>query len=142
MNNDTTLETVNEDLVFSKPIADNKVGVVVNQIDDYEHSILEVDTTLDARLLKLMTEKKRIDAELELVKDEIMLELQEFANKYGESENFNITLAKRTTYKYSDVLTKTIKQTNDDFKILKQKEEKTGVATPKITEYLLIKPKK
>ena len=31
MNNDTTLETVNEDLVFSKPIADNKVGVVVNE---------------------------------------------------------------------------------------------------------------
>lgn len=29
MNKDTTLETVNEDLVFSKPIADNKVAVTV-----------------------------------------------------------------------------------------------------------------
>ena len=29
MNKDTTLETVNEDLVFSKPIADNKVAVAV-----------------------------------------------------------------------------------------------------------------
>ena len=30
MNNDTTLENINEDLVFSKPIADNKVNVNVN----------------------------------------------------------------------------------------------------------------
>ena len=43
MNNDTTLETVNEDLVFSKPIADNKVGVVVN-----ETSILDAHADVDS----------------------------------------------------------------------------------------------
>ena len=43
MNNDTTLETVNEDLVFSKPIADNKVNVAVN-----ETSISEADADSDS----------------------------------------------------------------------------------------------
>lgn len=40
MNKDTTLETVNEDLVFSKPIADNKVNVNVSVNDT---SILDAD---------------------------------------------------------------------------------------------------
>jgi hypothetical protein len=43
MNKDTTLETVNEDLVFSKPIADNKVDVVVN-----ETSILDAHPDADS----------------------------------------------------------------------------------------------
>ena len=41
MNKDTNLETVNEDLVFSKPIADNKVNVNVSVNDT---SILDADT--------------------------------------------------------------------------------------------------
>lgn len=42
MNKDTTLETVNEDLVFSKPIADNKVAVAVaDTVAINETSILD-----------------------------------------------------------------------------------------------------
>lgn len=42
MNKDTTLETVNEDLVFSKPIADNKVAVAVaDTVAVNETSILD-----------------------------------------------------------------------------------------------------
>ena len=119
-----------------------KVNVVVKNIAEYEHTVFDVDSSVDARLLTLMTEKKRIDAELDLLKAELTLELKEFSNKYASSENFNITLAKRTSYKYSDKLTSDIKASNENFKMFKYEEEKSGLATPKITEYLVIKPKK
>ena len=45
MNKDTTLETVNEDLVFSKPIADNKVAVdVAVDVSVNDTSILDAET--------------------------------------------------------------------------------------------------
>ena len=119
-----------------------KIALTTRKIEDYEHSIVEVDEDRDAKLLRLLSEQKRITNELDILKTEIMLEMNEFLNKYAESENFNITLAKRTSYTYSKELSDTIKQTNSDFKVLKAKEEKNGVATPKTTEYLLIKPKK
>ena len=45
MNKDTTLETVNEDLVFSKPIADNKVDV---DVFVNETSILDARADVDS----------------------------------------------------------------------------------------------
>jgi glycosyltransferase involved in cell wall biosynthesis len=119
-----------------------KIALTINKIEDYEHSIVVIDEDRDAKLLRLLSEQKKITNELDILKTEIMLELNEFLNKYAESENFNITLAKRTNYTYSEALSSQIKKTNTDFKILKAIEEKNGVATPKTTEYLLIKPKK
>ena len=119
-----------------------KLGVVVNKIADYEHTVLDVDNSIDTRLLKLMTEKKRIDEELDLLKSEIMVELQEFENKYATSENFNITLASRKSYTYSESLTDKIKKTTDEIKKEKTIEEKNGVATVTEKKYLLIKAKK
>ena len=114
----------------------------IREISNYEHSVLEVEDDRDSRLLYLITEKKRIDEELDLLKSEIMLELQDFQNKYASSENFNITLASRKSYTYSTALTNSIKKTASDFKLLKVKEEKDGTAVQKLSEYLLIKPKK
>lgn len=115
---------------------------VANEIIDYEHTVLEVDNSVDARLLKLLSEKKRVDEELELLKAEILLEIKEFENKYASSENFNITLAKRKNWDYSDDLNNEMKDVADHFKKLKANEEKSGKATFRETEYLLIKPKK
>ena len=119
-----------------------EVYKVANEISEYEHTILEVDNSIDSRLLKVLTEKARIDAELDLLKAEIMVEIKEFQNKYASSENFNITLAKRKTWIYSDELNAEQKEVASHFKKLKVAEEKGGKATFKETEYLLIKPKK
>tara|TARA_R110000787_G_scaffold62331_2_gene141034 strand:+ start:3120 stop:4010 length:891 start_codon:yes stop_codon:yes gene_type:complete len=119
-----------------------EIEKTIKEMSEYEHSILEVENDKDARLLYLITEKKRIDEELDLLKAEIMLELSEFQNKYASSENFNITLASRKSYTYSTGLTDSIKQTASDFKLLKTKEEKNGTAVQKATQYLLIKAKK
>jgi hypothetical protein len=133
-----TREFTLEELVWFE----NELLNFENDLDEYEMSIVEVDTSKDAKLLELLTEKKRIDEELDLLKAEIMLEIKEFSDKYAQSENFNITLAQRKNYSYSDELTTEIKKSNDDFKCKKVEEEKSGVATFKVTEYLVIKPKK
>ena len=44
MNNDTTLENINEDLVFSKPIADNKVNVNDTYISDSDADSSDIRT--------------------------------------------------------------------------------------------------
>ena len=129
--------TAAELLGFEKKVLD-----VCLQIEDYEHTVLEVNEDKDAKLLRLLTEKKRIDEELDLLKSEIMVEIKEFDNKYAESENFNITLAKRKNYTYSAELKEEIKISTDDFKLKKKQEEIDGVATVSVTEYLLIKAKK
>jgi len=119
-----------------------KIQRTVKAIAEYEHTVVEVEVDRDEKLLHLMTEKKRIDEELDLLKAEIMLDIKEFNLKYAQSENFNITLAKRTSYTYSADLAESIKAQAVLNKKRKVIEEKSGVATPKITEYLLIKPKK
>tara|TARA_R110000772_G_scaffold194749_2_gene305484 strand:+ start:1895 stop:2779 length:885 start_codon:yes stop_codon:yes gene_type:complete len=131
---DFTLEEIN---AFEKTLLQTCID-----ISDYEHSVVSFGDSVDERLLRLLSEQKRIESELSLLKDEIIIDIKEFQNKYAESENFNITLASRKSYTYSQALNEAIKQTASDFKILKTKEEKEGVATEKVTEYLLIKAKK
>lgn len=111
-------------------------------ISEYEHSIVDFDNSVDARLLRLMSEKKRIDSELDLLKAEILIEIKEIGDKYATSENFDITLAKRTNYAYSEDISKSVEEFNKVIKLKKIQEEKSGIAIPSITEYLLIKPKK
>lgn len=115
---------------------------VINEISDYEHTVYDIAPSIDARLLKALSDKKRADAELEVLKAELLIELNEFDNKYGVSENFNVTLAKRKNYVYSSELKKDMADSAVKFKLQKSEEEKSGVATIKTTEYLLIKPKK
>jgi len=129
--------TLKELLDFEKTLLQTCID-----ISDYEHSVVSFGDSVDERLLRLLSEQKRIESELSLLKDEIMLDMKDFNNKYAESENFKITLASRKSYTYSESLSEEIKQTASKFKILKTKEEKEGVATEKVTEYLLIKPKK
>lgn len=129
--------TADELIEFEK-----KVLAVCLDIEDYEHTVLDVDEDKDAKLLRLITEKQRIDAELDLLKSEIMVDIKDFNNKYAESENFKITLAERKNYTYSDSLKEEIKKSTEEIKLKKKQEEIDGKATVKITEYLLIKAKK
>ena len=129
--------TLEELLKFQK-----RVELCVFEIAEYEHSILEVEIDRDEKLLELLTEKKRIDDELDLLKAEIMLDLREFSNKYAESENFNITLASRKKWKYSADFDLASRKSKGILNNIKLDEELKGKATFTTTEYLLIKPKK
>tara|TARA_R110002012_G_scaffold322078_1_gene554687 strand:- start:8433 stop:9317 length:885 start_codon:yes stop_codon:yes gene_type:complete len=128
--------TIEEITAFEKELL--KVCV---EIEEYEHTITSVSSDRDAKLLELLSEKKRIDEELDLIKAEIMLQMKELDNKYGSSENFNITIATRKSYTYSEELKEKIKSNNNAIKILKTEEENSGVAKEKLSEYLLIKNK-
>lgn len=119
-----------------------EVFKVSEEISNYVHQIIDIDDSYDARLLKLLSDKKRIDDELDLLKSEIMLNITEFANTYASTENFNITLASRKKWTYSKGLNDMIKEHNEEQKMIKVSQEKSGVATYKATEYLIIKPKK
>lgn len=121
---------------------DNDVFQVCEQIEAYIHQITEVEVDRDSKLLELISEKKRIDAELDLLKSEILLEMKENDNKYAQSENFNITLASRNSWTYSEQLTQMIKEQGVKVKEFRIQEEKNGTAKSVSTEYLLIKPKK
>ena len=114
----------------------------VKDIQNYVHSITEVSSNVDDRLLELITEKKRIDEELDLLKAEILLEMSENVDKYAESENFNITLCERANWTYSDNIKKISKSNLMNIKLAKAEEEKNGTAVKSVTNYLLIKPKK
>tara|TARA_R110000851_G_scaffold185935_2_gene335201 strand:+ start:2142 stop:3050 length:909 start_codon:yes stop_codon:yes gene_type:complete len=111
-------------------------------IEEYEHVILSFDKETDSKLLTLLSEKKRIDNELEVLKADMLISLRQEDTKYGVTENFDITKASRTTWVYSDSLKDKISTITKDFKKSKTLEEKNGTATQKQTEFLLIKARK
>ena len=119
-----------------------KVLKAINDIADYDHEIISFDGDIDSRMLELLSEKKRIDDELDVLKSELLLSLKDGNTKYGVTDNFNITLAGRKTWDYSDELKGRIKDSAKDMKAFKTAEEKNGIATSKISEYILIKVRK
>jgi len=119
-----------------------KVQKTVVAIDEYIHAVTSVNNSIDDRLTKLIAEKSRIDNELDALKSEILLDLKQDANKYAESENFNITLVERSNWEYSKGLKDMVKEQGAEIKMMKHLQEKDGTAKKSITEYLLIKAKK
>lgn len=119
-----------------------KIRKTVKDIDDYIHTVSSMDNDIDDRLLYLMSEKKRIDEELDLLKAEMLINLKDDDTKYGASENFNITLVQRSNWKYSKIIAAVVKSNSTELKLLKLEEENNGTATKSTTEYLLIKAKK
>jgi len=129
--------TIEEIRAFHK-----KIKETAEEIDNYVHTISEMGGDVDERLLYLMSEKKRIDSELDLLKAELLVELREDDTKYAQSENFNITLVSRKNWTYSENIGEIIKKNSSEVKLMKLKEEKNGTATMSSTEYLMIKAKK
>ena len=115
-----------------------KVAMIIQEIQHYTYSELDLSVYND-RLTKLMHQKNTIDAELDVVKAEILADLISSGERYGDTENFNITLASRKTWTYSDELKAEIKYSADEFKARKKEEEKDGVATSKGKDYLMVR---
>ena len=119
-----------------------KVIKTIHAIDDCDYTELSLENEFDSRLLELMSEKKRIEEEIAFIKDKIMLDMIDSFTNNASTENFNISLATRKTYKYSDELSKEIKDTSSILKQKKVVEEKNGTAELKESKYLIIKTKK
>lgn len=128
--------TLEEILQFQREVCS-----AIEEIDNYVFSKFDVEQTKDERLKELLEKQKEIDAQVKLLKDEIFTDLQEFGNKYGESEHFNFTIAQRPRYKFSAELTTEIKELETKIKVMKNEAIKSGVAEKSYTEYLLIKSK-
>ena len=128
--------TLEEILQFQR-----EVCATINEIDNYVFTKFGVEQTKDERLKELLDKQKEIDAQVKLLKDEIFTDLQEFGNKYGESNHFNFTIAQRPKYKFSEELTTEIKELETKIKVMKNEAIKSGVAEKTYTEYLLIKSK-
>lgn len=128
----------------------NNVVRIVDKIKEYQHEVLDFDVSIDEKLLTLLSEKKRIDAELENLKSEILIDMDEMNNKYAESENFNITVSERKKWIYSPDLEKEASEINASSKKaqaeIKKKqieEQKNGIAVEGVgSKYLTIKIKK
>ena len=128
--------TLEELLQFQREVCS-----AIEEIGNYVFSKFDVGQTKDERLKELLAKQKEIEAEVKLLKDEIFTDLQEFGNKYGESEHFNFTIAQRPRYKFSEELTTEIKELETKIKVMKNEAIKSGVAEKTYTEYLLIKSK-
>ncbi len=80
--------------------------------------------------------------ELEGKRDQVKVEIIEGFHKEGidkvESDFGRFTIANRTSYTYSEK----VKTLETKVKLQKIKEEETGVAEPRVTEYLVFAAKK
>ena len=121
---------------------EKKIAKTVKDIKDYVFDMRDIEGDKDALLVDLLATQKEVEEKISLIKDEIMLDMQEFGNKYGESENFNYTLAVRKSYVHSEQLKEESAKAQALIKRMKKEEIDSGVAKLKTTEYLLIKPKK
>lgn len=115
-----------------------RISEAVFEIEEFEYVDANIDEDIAAKYRSLVDERNRIEAELELLKSDIMLRLVEAKTDYSETDAGNFSLAKRTTYSYSDE----IKEQETALKSLKVQEELTGIAKPKTTSYIIFKPKK
>lgn len=119
-----------------------KVKKTMYAVEEYVHDVETLPKHIDDELLKLLSEKKRIEERIDVIKSDLLLRMNDVDVKYSETDNFSITLTKRKSWSYSSNLKKEIKESNEAFKKKKIIEENDGTATFKESKYLIIKSKK
>ena len=88
------------------------------------------------QLASTAQEKKQLEVKEKALKDAL---LQEIKNEGKEKETLDgvgtFTIARRTSYKYTEAVDKL----NETLKLKKVEEEEKGIAEAQITEYILFK---
>lgn len=98
-----------------------------------------MDQALLAKYVALESSLKKLEEEKESLRSQILLEMQNHSLEKMESEYFGtFSIAKRTTWKYSDK----VNIMEEKLKIAKVKEQDREIATPIISESLRYTPVK
>lgn len=82
--------------------------------------------------------RKELEVKEKALKDALLLELKKANKESDESEVGKVTIARRSYYTYSEMVTKL----EEEVKIKKVEEVEKGIAKEEVTEYLLFKEAK
>ena len=82
--------------------------------------------------LELQTQKKDLEQQIKIVSENLLKQMNAEKIDKIESEIGKVSIAKRTTWIFSDI----VKTKEEEVKKLKVEEQEKGIATPKETQYL------
>lgn len=96
------------------------------------------DTTIYKTLADLLALQKDIEAKVQEAKQTLLAEMEANGEEKVQTEYGSFTVASRKSYTYTDA----VKKLEEKVKLAKVKEEQTGTATKKITQYIVYSNKK
>ena len=119
-----------------------EIITAIKDIEAYEYKELSINEDKASRLKTLSLKLKELKEEHDLLKLEILTEMESNKVKYATSESGNFTLTERKSWSFTKELTTKENKYKDEIKSLKAKEQKEGLATYKIGTSLTFKASK
>ena len=119
-----------------------KIVNSLKEIEEYEYVELEIEDDLVDRYIELSEKAKEIDAELKIIKLEVLNTLKLNCVDYGSSSKGKFSISKRRSYIYSPKLNDLESKYKEEIDELKRVEKNDGIAKESISESLLFKLKK
>lgn len=95
-------------------------------------------TSLTEQLAATAAERKDLEVKEKALKDSLLAEMKKVHHEKEETVYGTFTISRRSSYTY----TPAVKALEEEVKMRKDEEQKRGLATESVTEYILFKEAK
>ena len=134
------VEIFNRDFIVSELVDYEKELIKsIEAIEDYEYEELTLDNDISLRYIQLKNIKKETEDEMNLIKNNVLTEMDISDLKYAASESGRFTISERKSWSYSDTLTATMDESKKFFNDAKKLEQKDGSAEYTISKSISFK---
>lgn len=123
--------TIKEVEEFEKEIIET-----IKEIDAFEYVEMEIDDEVMDRYIELTNIVKEAEAEIDLIRLKIQIEMETDDLKYASATNGKFSISEKKNWTYSDDLEDVAKKFAKQLTIARAQEQKDKVATCKVTTYL------
>lgn len=113
-----------------------KILTVHQEIDEFEYTEMDVDIHFMERYIEISNTMKDLKQEADLMRLEIQTQMDAEGVQYAGNEKGRFSLSKRTTYNYSEELTKLDKDYKKEIKQKQEIEKKNGTAIKSVVDSL------
>jgi len=117
----------------------NKIKNTIIEIYEYEYEEYIVEDNIDERLFNLMEEKKKIEEEISLIKDDIFSTLLSKKKTYGIGEKLSYTVANRKKILFNKEARRTIESYTKKINKIKEDYINDGMVNEEDNYYLTVR---
>lgn len=115
---------------------EDKLIKAIQEIEDFVYLELDIDDEVMDRYIEVTEQIKALEAEANLIRLEIQLQMEADDVKYASATNGKFSISERKTWKYSQDLTNVQAEFNKQIKIAQTQEQKDGIATQEVSTSL------
>ena len=108
----------------------------IDEIEEFEYKELEIDDEVMDRYIELSDAVKEMEAEMDLIRLEIQVNMDADGVKYASATNGKFTMSERKNWTYSADLIDVVKKFAKQVSIAQAQEQKEKIATCNVTTSL------